>query len=375
MKNPKKGIISKSILYAYSFLFNKACIGPYLIMITVFNGCDMKCLFCTAHSPILKKKNKQASLMMDFKLFKKIIDEASKFGVSLVEICGNGEPLMHKNIGGMISYIKKSGIACQVTTNGLRLNKNLVKQILNMAPGSRLSVSLNAGTEQVYKLVHSPPCKTAFKKIKFNILMFHKQRAETKSKVGLRLTYIIFKDNYHDIINGVKLAKELCADEIVFKEVLMYPGLERLQLKNNQRKKYTEVIAEARNVAEYMKVNTNLDYIQEQAFLAQDSKFKKDVPCYLGWFYTRIQANGDVLACSDGRRHYSNININTLKEVYTSKGYNYFRNFWDDKKARKGIGYSCDSCAYKMQNVKLDKFLWFVKPLKKMITIISRVKC
>src|SRR4030042_1826455 len=92
------------------------------------------------------------------------------------------EALMHKDFGRMISYIQKKSIACQVTTNGLWLNKSLIEKILNTAHGSRISVSVNAGTERVYNLVNNPTCKNAFKKVKSNVLMFYKLRTKTKSK-------------------------------------------------------------------------------------------------------------------------------------------------------------------------------------------------
>lgn len=367
MKNPKKGMVGKSVRYVYNFLFNKACIGPYLLMLTIFNRCDMRCLFCVAHSPILKEKLKQENFMMNFRLFRKIIDEASKFGVSLVELCGNGEPFMHKDITNMIRYIKKRGMACEVMTNGIMLNKHLTEQILSMAYGSRLSVSVDAGTEQIYNLVHNPSCKNAFKKIKSNLLMFSKQRKETKSNVGLMLTYVIFRDNYNDIINGVKFAKEVGADELFFRELSIYPGLEQLQLKKSQHKSCLRMLKKARELAKILNVNTNLDYVLQHSLFAQNSINKKNVPCYLGWFYMRIQANGNVLTCCNGLRPYSNIKSKTLSEIYKSKAYNHFRDSWNDKSARMKMGYSCDSCSFKMRNLKLNKSLRIIKPLKYVI--------
>jgi len=70
IKNPKKRVISKSIKYGCGFLFNKALIGPYLLMLTVFNKCNMNYVFCAAHSPIINKKVKQEYTSEDYNLFR-----------------------------------------------------------------------------------------------------------------------------------------------------------------------------------------------------------------------------------------------------------------------------------------------------------------
>ena len=48
--------------------------------------------------------------VMDFELYKKIIDEADELGVGAVTIASRGEPTLHKKLDKMIEYVANKKI-------------------------------------------------------------------------------------------------------------------------------------------------------------------------------------------------------------------------------------------------------------------------
>jgi radical SAM protein with 4Fe4S-binding SPASM domain len=76
------------------------------------------------------KDLKQSQLgMMDFELFKKVIDEAKNF-VHDVNIHHRGESLLHKRLFDMIRYAKENGIVLKLHTNATLLNEVNAKRVL-----------------------------------------------------------------------------------------------------------------------------------------------------------------------------------------------------------------------------------------------------
>ena len=98
---------------------------PLSLQIEPTNHCNIKCISCPRDTMGREKG------YMDFTLFQKIIDEASKIGVKYIHLYLHGEPFMHPKIVDMMSYIKLRGLNFSITTNGTLLNENINKGILN----------------------------------------------------------------------------------------------------------------------------------------------------------------------------------------------------------------------------------------------------
>ena len=66
---------------------------PYLLVEPV-STCNLRCPFCFQSDKSFTKKPYMG--VMDFELYKKIIDEADELGVGAVTIASRGEPTLHK---------------------------------------------------------------------------------------------------------------------------------------------------------------------------------------------------------------------------------------------------------------------------------------
>ena len=102
---------------------------PKYIMIQTTSYCNADCIICPYGS--LVKKQPQG--VMDFKTYKKIIDEASNYKVKRILLYLMNEPLMDKDIVSKINYAteKNPNAVIHIVSNGSLLNKKLSMDLIN----------------------------------------------------------------------------------------------------------------------------------------------------------------------------------------------------------------------------------------------------
>lgn len=101
---------------------------PYLLIEPV-STCNLRCPFCFQTDKTFTKKPFMG--VMEFDLFKKIIDEADELGVGAVTLASRGEPTLHKQLKEMLKYLnsKKNIFEKKLNTNGTFLNEELCHEI------------------------------------------------------------------------------------------------------------------------------------------------------------------------------------------------------------------------------------------------------
>ena len=133
----KKNIIKifKYLVFRYKFLKcgrEKINLGypPYLLIEPV-STCNLRCPFCFQTDITFTRKPFMG--VMDFELFKKIVDEANTLGVGAITMASRGEPTLHKNFSEMLDYVaKKENIfEVKINTNATFLNDKICHSIFN----------------------------------------------------------------------------------------------------------------------------------------------------------------------------------------------------------------------------------------------------
>lgn len=109
--------------------------APFMLAIEPTNLCNLKCAFCpTSDEKLLTKVGREKG-SMPLELFRKVVDGARQFPVRMKEVClfKDGEPLLNKDICGMISYLKQVNICdvIKIFTNGLLLTPELNRELVS----------------------------------------------------------------------------------------------------------------------------------------------------------------------------------------------------------------------------------------------------
>ena len=171
----------------YSFVYEKLISGiidkcqnsPQLLMIETTNACNSRCSFC-ARSKMRRKTN-----IMDFNLFRKVIDDSKELGIKFVDIHGFGEPLLDPLLVKRISYAKAKGIDfISITTNGSLLNERFMNQLLDSGL-DQIVISLDAFSESVYEKIRPALDFDLVEKNVKTLVKLRHERGSTKPKIML----------------------------------------------------------------------------------------------------------------------------------------------------------------------------------------------
>lgn len=120
---------------------------PYCLQVEPTNYCNVDCICCS------RSASSRERGYMDFALFKKIVDDASKIGVKMVRLYALGEPMLHHRIIDMITYAKQKGFRIRLVTNGTLLDSERIEAILRSGvnSGDRIIFSVLGYSKEVHE--------------------------------------------------------------------------------------------------------------------------------------------------------------------------------------------------------------------------------
>lgn len=165
---------------------------PLHVDIELASICNLRCPMCYTITKEFKQKVNVG--LMDFDLFKKIIDECASGGVYSVRLSFRGESFIHKDIVECIKYAKDRGIKeVSTLTNGLRLDEEMFTKIMN-AGLDWLTISFD-GLGNTYEEIRRPAIfERAFQKI-VNYSQIKKDAGSVKPVIKVQSIFPAIEDN------------------------------------------------------------------------------------------------------------------------------------------------------------------------------------
>jgi len=278
---------------------------PLHLDIELSGICNLKCNFCFQNGLI----NEPLGLM-EYDLFKKIIDEGIEKGLCAIKLQIRGESFLNPKLFECISYAKKKGIMdIQLTTNSTFLSEENIYKILN----SELDViilSVDNNHESSYDKKYE---KKNYSSVEQNIQsLLHMRKQKGKKRPWVRLKTSVFE-------NKVDIYKKT---------------------KNDIKERFTEA---------------------DVIIISRIHNLRNDMPAYPDLFenYTlnpctylmqrlAIFWNGDVtVCCMDYNNQFKlgNINNNSIEEIWMSDKLNRFRSIHaNNERKRMEICKNCHAC-------------------------------
>lgn len=125
---------------------------PLLVDLELASVCNLKCPMCYTISPEFRKKVN--TTLMDFDLFKRIIDEIGG-KVPALRLSLRGEATLHKKFIECIAYAKQNGIKeVSTLTHGGKLTPEFFKRMVN-AGIDWITISID-GVGETYEKIRAP---------------------------------------------------------------------------------------------------------------------------------------------------------------------------------------------------------------------------
>lgn len=338
--------------------------GPNFVQIDVTNDCNNDCIGCWCNSPLLGDKQQSPetkSKTIPYPKVKDLVDDLKRSGTKEIYLAGGGEPFMHPHIMEIIAYIKQNNLICDVNTNFTLVDEEKIKTLVDVKLDS-IVVSVWAATAKTYVAVHPNKNEETFYNIKKRLLSLNliKQKAPY-----VRIYNVISNLNFHEIEAMVDFALEVKADSVVFTVLDTIPDRTDVLLLNEEQKK--EVLAQIKSIRQRKDLK-NLELCEFEKFERRvlcsgsenaeyDRENLESMPCYIGWLFSRIMADGNVNACLKAHRiPVGNIYKNSFSEIWNGmlqqefrkrtlafrKDDAYFSMIGNDPNSKFGCYKSCD---------------------------------
>jgi MoaA/NifB/PqqE/SkfB family radical SAM enzyme len=140
----------------------------------------------------------------------RLVYEMQALGILAVQATGGGEPTAHPDHELIFQTILNTGIRLSLVSNGYRWRDKLFPLIPRM---DWIRVSIDAGCAATYAAIRRVP-ESAFLKVLGNIEQAATIISKESSPCILGVGFTVTPDNWTDIINGARVAKEAGAQNL-----------------------------------------------------------------------------------------------------------------------------------------------------------------
>lgn len=303
---------------------------PAQVIFGLTNICNHKCPYCQPRG----KYSGREHALMSYERIVKLLHEFSDLGIRTIQITGAGEPTMHPDFRKILKEVNESGLRSGFVMNGSRLK---VEDIGLFQCADWIRFSVDAATEKTYETIH---CSKGFK----NLILLIEALTHRWSEAVVGFSFVITPENYKEIYEAAKLAKDLGCKNILFKPAHINIGIQL----------FDGIWDECQYLAEKSKSleDENFQVFAElKRILFMKTTVKTFSRCYYQHFSTYIGADGNIYPCCMLQGTYSMGNINN----------NDFSDIW---KNRKPISVNeCNAYCYKVKENELVDYILTPNPL------------
>ena len=211
-------------------LFQRLNKYPNDIVVETASVCNLNCTICRSVKADLGRKKRFMSLA----LFKKIVDDIAPI-CNTVGVSYCGEPLLNKDIFTMIRYASDKRMCVSMLTNGVLLNAEARKGLLDSSLNF-MAISMDGASKHTYESIR---IGASFETLVENIRLFVKERNDKRLPYpSIDLQMVVTQKNIHEVDAFEKLARDLGVERAYLKSLHIDRSKEDVDYVKNLEKDY-----------------------------------------------------------------------------------------------------------------------------------------
>ncbi len=310
--------------------------GPEHVVIDITNRCNYNCVACWTFSPLLGDKKPPKAWYgqeLPVRMLRDLLDDLAAMGTKLVRFTGGGEPFLHPQILPLIAHCASAGLRLDITTNGSKLDRRTAEFLVRHGMGE-LSVSLWAADEASFAATHPNQRTGDFGPIREKLQYLNGIR---RNRVELVLCNVIGAMNFDKTAEMFEFALAVGADRVYFTLVDPIAGATDTLLLNEEQR--LEVLRQVdwieAQMARLPPGRLGLDFFDgfkrrltsdPDGAGRYDAEAVEAIPCYIGWYFCRVTADGKVCPCCRGvEMPMGDLSQQSFREIWQSACYAEFR--------------------------------------------------
>ncbi len=329
----------------HEFLQGKP-IYPIYVEITPSGACNHRCTFCAVDYIGYKVR------FLDTAMLKERVSEMAEKGVKSIMYAGEGEPLLHKQIGEIINHTKKVNIDVAITTNAVALTERLCEEALGSV--TWLKASINAGSRESYAKIHRTRAEH-FDQALQNMAKAAQIRDQRGFSCTLGAQMVLLPENQDEAPLLAKRAKEAGLDYVVIKPYSQHHYSITHQYEGTRYDTREELYAK---LMEFNDDKFNVVFRTHTMEKLNDSERHYEKCQATPYFWAYVMGDGTVYGCSaylqDERFCYGNLYDQTFAQI------------WEGEKRMKNIDYvqnklNIEECRKNCRMDEINRYLWEIK--------------
>jgi tungsten cofactor oxidoreducase radical SAM maturase len=306
------------------------------IYIEVTTACNFDCITCIRHSW------EDACQHMPWTVFESVLEHMQALPeLGTVHFGGFGEPMMHPRIFDMLRAVKALGVSVEMISNGSYLSPENVQKLIDLELDI-LFTSIDSPVAEAYNDIR---IGASFTSVSENV--HHLQaakRARNTSKPELGIEFVAMKQNFSQLPELIRMARELEASQIIVSNLLPYHASMVDEIVYDLEDKYvmfgrdslkTTIFAQISNMK--LRTERSCKFVEDHSLCINHNG---DVsPCYALMHTYKCYVYGrekQMHPCYVG-----NVTEQPLSEVWMDSGYVNFR-----RTIRENKFPSCTDCKY-----------------------------
>ncbi|MBD3313417.1 radical SAM protein [Candidatus Woesearchaeota archaeon] len=331
--------------------------------------CNLKCSMCMksfeqlfAPSRYQELKSGRIRPSMSFSILCKALEFCDKD--SKVQFIGTGEPMMHPNILGFIAEVKRRGLTCCMTTNGLLLTKGVSDRLIDMKM-DYITFSVDGATDETYKKIRGVNIKTVLDNISY-LNEAKKRRGAILPSISINFVGMV--SNISELPKMVDLGSELGVSSIAVMHMCRDIGNISINMGSLEERGIEYYKKTADKYFDLAGENLYFDRKKSNKYIdiALEKAKEKDITLFAPYFREPetphdcrdlfetllIGYNGDIFSCCYEKFFLGNLRYKKAENIWNSRTVRDLRKRY----IKEGIAKVCPACPKLDRNITIKSY-------------------